>query len=126
MPAVAPRRHSPLSSDWRDITSLGEQIVSATSLATQRDYIIRMAARLVKGEVHVWLDEKVFHLPNVEEANVFPDRPELPGMQRALKLGRVCTKQPRRGKDSAASGPRLTWAAVPLIEQGVLLGALQI
>ena len=115
----------PLSSDWRDIASLGEQIVSSTSLATQRDYIIAMASRLVKGEVDVWFDEKVFRLPNLEEENLFPEQPALKGLQRALKNGKACTRQ-RRAKNSESSVPRETWAAVPMIEQGVVLGALQV
>ena len=44
---AAPR--SPLSSDWRDLASLGEQIVGAPSLAAQRDRIIAMTSRLVDG-----------------------------------------------------------------------------
>jgi phosphoserine phosphatase RsbU/P len=113
---------SPLSSDWRDIASLGEQIVSATSLNAQRDYIIGMTSRLVKGNVDVWLDEKIFRLPNLEEGKLFPEQPELRGMQQALKMGKVRTKQ-RRSKNSTAHE---TWAAVPLLEQGVVLGALQV
>ena len=54
---AAPR--SPLSSDWRDLASLGEQIVSAPSLAAQRDRIIAMASRLVEGQVDVWLRENL-------------------------------------------------------------------
>src|SRR5512139_2103066 len=130
MPAAS---RSPLSSDWRDIASLGEQIVNATSLAAQRDYIVAMTSRLVSGDVDVWLDEKAFRLPNMEEKNIFPDEPELPGMQRALKLGQICTKQ-QRAKDSPSStsrsarrhSQRSAWAAVPLIEQGLLMGAIQV
>jgi hypothetical protein len=69
VPAVS---RSPLSSDWRDIASLGEQIVNATSLAAQRDYIVAMTSRLVSGDVDVWLDEKAFRLPNMEEKKIFP------------------------------------------------------
>ena len=121
---------SPISSDWRDIASLGEQIVSATSLAEQRDHIIAMTSRLVKGDVDVWLDEKVFRLPNLAEENVFAEQPELQGMQRALKAGQIRTRQ-RRGKSSASRetlrpAQRAAWAAVPLIEQGMALGALQV
>ena len=36
---------SPLPLDWRDLASLGEQLVSATSLAIQRDRIIAMTSR---------------------------------------------------------------------------------
>ncbi|MGB8983448.1 MAG: GAF domain-containing protein [Anaerolineales bacterium] len=130
MPAPA---RSPLSSDWREIASLGEQIVSATSLVAQRDYIVAMTSRLVSGDVDVWLDEKAFRLPTMAEQKIFPEEPELPGMQRALKLGQVCTKQ-QRGKDTSGSTPRSArrhlqrsaWAAVPLIEQGMVLGALQV
>src|SRR5512139_1542423 len=129
MPAAS---RSPLSSDWRDIASLGEQIVNATSLAAQRDYIVAMTSRLVSGDVDVWLDEKAFRLPNMEEKKIFPDEPELPGMQRALKLGEICTKQ-QRAKDAPSPSRstrrhslRSAWAAVPLIEQGLPLGAIQV
>ena len=46
---MAAASRSPLSSDWRDIASLGEQIVNATSLAEQRDHIVAMTSRLVTG-----------------------------------------------------------------------------
>ncbi|HLO17981.1 MAG TPA: GAF domain-containing protein [Anaerolineales bacterium] len=132
---MADASRSPIASDWRDIASLGEQIVSATSLTAQRDHIIAMTSRLVKGDVDVWLDEKIFRLPNLEEKNVFPEQPELQGMQRALKAGQVRTKQrrtkstesdPSRETLRSRSPQRLAWAAVPLIEQGVALGALQV
>ena len=119
---MAAATRSPASSDWRDIARLGEQIVNATSLVAQRNHIIAMTSRLVKGDVDVWLDEKVFRLPSLEAEYAFPEQPELQGMQRALKGGRVRTK-PRRGKPGAA---RETWVAVPMIEQGVVLGALQV
>ena len=121
MPAVS---RSPISSDWRDIASLGEQIVNATSLAAQRDYIVAMTSRLVQGDVDIWLDEKIFRLPNLDEQDVFPEQPELQGMQRALKAGQVRTKQLRTNTKRGTS--RETWAAVPMIEQGMVLGALQI
>ena len=119
---MAAASRSPAVSDWRDIASLGEQIVSASSLAAQRDLITAMASRLVQGDVDVWLDEKVFRLPNLEAENVFPEQPPLPGMQRALKAGEVRTRQQRSKKP----GSRETWAAVPMIEQGMVLGALQV
>ena len=58
---------SPHSSDWRDLASLGEQIVSAPSLAAQRDRIIAMTSRLVQGNVDVWLHENLFRLPDMQE-----------------------------------------------------------
>ncbi|HSL29399.1 MAG TPA: GAF domain-containing protein [Anaerolineales bacterium] len=113
---------SPAASDWRDIASLGEQIVNATSLAAQRDLIIAITSSLVQGDVEVWLDEQLFRLPNLETENVFPGQPLLAGMQRALKAGELRTRQ-QRGKKR---GARETWAAVPLIEQGMVLGAIQV
>ena len=113
----------PLSSDWRDLASLGEQIVSAPSLAAQRDRIIAMTSRLVQGNVDVWLQENLFRLPDMEEEFLFPEQPSTAGMQRALKSGRTRTKQKRDVKNGAA---RETWAAVPLEDQGIVLGALQV
>lgn len=114
---------SPLSPDWREIASLGEQIVSAPSLSAQCDIIVGIASRLVQGDVHIWLHEGHFRLPTIAEGSLFPDEPTLPGMQRALKARDVRTKR-RRGTRNTAS--RETWAAVPLEEQGMVLGALQI
>ena len=124
---------SPLSSDWRNIASLGEQIANATSLAEQRDRIVDLTSHLIQGDVDVWLDEKIFRLPNLIEENLFAEQPELPGMQRALRTGQVTTRQ-QRGKSNAprgtprrgSGGQRAAWAAVPLIEQGMALGVVQV
>jgi len=114
---------SPLSPDWREIASLGEQIVSAPSISAQRDIIVGITSRLVHGDIHVWLRENLFRLPNLAEASLFPEQPTLPGMQRAMKARAIRTKQQRGTKGNA---PRETWAAVPLEEQGMVLGALQV
>jgi len=120
---MAAASRSPLSSDWRDLASLGEQIVSAPSLAAQRDRIIAMTSRLVEGDVDVWLHENLFRLPNIEEELLFPEQPSKPGMQRALKSGKPSTKRKREMKNGAS---RETWAAIPLEDQGIMLGALQV
>src|SRR5215216_519974 len=124
---MTPVSRSSRSSDWRDIATLGEQIVNARSLAEQRDCIVVMTSKLVNGDIDVWLCEKVFRLPNLKEENVFPEDPDLQGMQRAIKAGHVLTKQLRaKGTKKGTLAARETWAAVPIIEQGVLLGALQV
>jgi sigma-B regulation protein RsbU (phosphoserine phosphatase) len=123
MPA---RSRSSHSSDWRDIATLGEQIVNADSLAEQRDHITAMTSKLIHGDIDVWLCEKVFRLPNLKEENVFPEDPELQGMQRAIKAGHVLTKQGRVKNAKGVIPIRETWAAVPIIEQGLVLGALQV
>ncbi len=114
---------SPRSADWREIASLGEQIVSAPSLSDQRDIIVGITSRLVKGDVHVWLREGAFRLPNLTEVNLFPAEPTLPGMKGAIKARDLRIK-PQHGKKTG--GSRGTWAAVPLEEQGMTLGALQV
>jgi len=115
---------SPISADWRDLASLGEQLASTTSFAAQRDRIIAMTSRLLDGNADVWLHENLFRLPNIAEESLFPARPLSPGMQRSLKLGKLCLKQKRETKDRAASHG--TWVAIPLEDQGMTLGALQI
>src|SRR5689334_9394592 len=114
---------SPLSADWREIASLGEQIVSAPTLSDQRDIIVGVTSRLVKGNVYVWLREGVFRLPNLAEGNLFPEEPTLPGIKSAIKARDIRVK-PQHGKK--IDGSRGTWAAVPLEEQGRNLGALQV
>jgi len=124
MSAVAPLRPSPDSSGWRDLASLGEQIASTTSFAAQRERIIAMTSRLLGGNADVWLQEDLFRLPNLDEPSLFPARPLPAGMQRALKTGDLCLK-PKRGKNKTKRSHG-TWAAIPLEDQGLRLGALQI
>jgi hypothetical protein len=62
---------SPLLSDWRDMASFGEQIVSATSLAAQHDRIITVVSGFVEGDVDVWLQENLFRLPNQDGGPLF-------------------------------------------------------
>ncbi len=114
---------SPPSMDWRDFASLGEQIAGSASLATQRDRIVAMTSRLLDGEVDVWLHESLFRLPGTDGEMLFPGEPGSPAMQRALRKGGVLTKQKRGTKNSASHG---TWAAIPLEDQGMVLGALQV
>src|SRR5258705_3949585 len=115
---------SPVSADWRDLASLGEQLASTTSFAAQRNRIISMTSRLLDGNADVWLHENLFRLPNMAEESLFPARPLSAGMQRALKLGQLCIKQKRETKEHRSHGD--TWAAIPLDDQGMTMGALQI
>ena len=78
---------SPEPSDWRALAGLGEQLVSTTSLADQRERIINMTRNLVTGEVDVWLHENLFRLPDWDDAPLFPPEPELDGMREAFYSG---------------------------------------
>jgi len=136
---MAAASRSPVTSEWRNIVRLGEQIVSTNSLAAQRDHIIAVTSQLIEGDVDVWLDGNIFHLPTHEEVNIFSDQPELRGMQRALKAGGGQSRQQRaesveinatsetlRHGAPKQQSQRAAWAAVPFIEQGITLGALQV
>ena len=120
MPAAI---RSPLTADWRNIASLGEQIVSAPSLVEQREIIVGITSRFVKGVVHVWFHESFFRLPDILDPTLIPAEPMFPGMKAAMKAHELRVKKQRSTGRNASSE---TWAAIPLEEQGLLLGALQV
>ncbi len=113
------------STGWRDLASLSEQLISATSLAEQRDRIVAVVSRLLKGEADVWLDESLFRLPNAEEETIFSHDPPSSMMARALKSSGIVTK-PVKSKGRMKNASRAVWAVIPINEQGATLGALQI
>ncbi len=111
----------PESSDWRMLAGLGEQLVNTTSLAAQRDRIINVTQRLVAGKVDVWLHERLFRLPDWDGEFLFPPEPELEGMREAFQAGKpVIRKYSSKGISSKVC------AAIPLEDQGVMLGVLQV
>jgi sigma-B regulation protein RsbU (phosphoserine phosphatase) len=112
---------SPGAWDWRQLASLGEQLVSAGSLAIQHEHILAVTGRLVEGQVDVWLHEEIFRLPDWDEERLFPPQPPLEGMRRAVQRGRAYVQNP-----SKKSGTPAAHAAVPLEDQGFTLGALQV
>jgi sigma-B regulation protein RsbU (phosphoserine phosphatase) len=112
---------SPDFSDWREIASLGEQLVSTASLIAQRDRIVSMTSRLIAGRVDVWLHENLFRLPDWDSKRQFPPRPPLEGMQRVIK-----TRKPFVRRAPKKSNSRKTFAAIPIEDQGFILGALQV
>jgi serine phosphatase RsbU (regulator of sigma subunit)/putative methionine-R-sulfoxide reductase with GAF domain len=115
--AVNTRTEHPESWDWNQLASLGEQLLNEDSLSAQRDRIVAMTSRLIKGTVDVWLNENFFRLPDREDGRVFPIQPTLDGMKRAIKAGKLYTKK------SASHG---ALAGIPLEDHGITLGALQI
>ncbi|MCL4530896.1 MAG: GAF domain-containing protein [Chloroflexi bacterium] len=112
---------SPDFSDWREIASLGEQLVNTTSLLAQRDRIVSITSRLMPGRVDVWLHENLFRLPDWDSKRQFPLRPPLEGLQRVIK-----TRKPFNRRVGKKSNSKRTFAAVPIEDQGFLLGALQV
>jgi serine phosphatase RsbU (regulator of sigma subunit)/putative methionine-R-sulfoxide reductase with GAF domain len=101
---------------------LGEQIVSATSLAAQRDQIHAVVSNLVKGDAAVWLVEHLFRLPGSDTQLDFTQQPPSVRMERAMQTGELRTRQ----SSGTKNGSRAAWAVVPLKEQGITLGAIQV
>jgi len=117
---VSASTRSPGSADWRALAGLGEQLVSTTSLAAQRDRIINMTRRLVAGDVDVWLHESLFRLPDWDEPVIFPPEPELEGMREAFYSGKSIIDA---AIDDTSKGGS---AAIPLEDQGFTLGVLHV
>lgn len=118
---MRPERRTPDLSDWRAIASLGEQLVGTDSLLAQRDSIVRMVRRMVSGQVDVWLHEDLFRLPDWPQRRAFPPRPRSETMLRAFQRRRAFV---RRAPGKEGRGKCI--AAVPIVDQGLLLGILQI
>lgn len=115
------KRRSPGISGWREIAGLGEQLANVTSLTTQRDRIIAIVSRILRQHVDVWLNEAVFRLPDWESGRVFPAEPRHEAMRRALSRRQLYVQ-----RAAQKGGARRAVAAVPLEDQGLLLGALQV
>jgi len=121
--AVPSRIEHPESWDWKQLASLGEQLRNEDSFSAQRDRIIAMTSRLIQGRVEVWLNENFFRLPDWEDGHVFPPQPPLEGMKQAIKTHKLQVKKGARRKSTESF---LTYAAIPIEDHGVTLGALQI
>ncbi len=111
------------SIDWLHLASLGEQLRNEASLSAQRDRIAATAGRLIQGRVDIWLHEETFRLPGRNNGRLFPPEPELDGMKLAIRTGKLAGMNSKGGKTPAS---RSTFAAVPLEDQGITLGALQV
>ena len=108
-------------SDWRAIASLGEQLVSASSLKAQHERIASLTAQMVRGNVDVWLHEDLFRLPDGKGPRSFPRKPRSKAMLRAFSRRKIFTQRASRG-----GGSRKSVAAIPMEDQGLLLGVLQV
>lgn len=120
---MSPASRSPQPLDWGSLAALGEQIIGSTSLPAQRAKIHAVAAKLIKGEVTVWLQENLLRLPDTSAQQDFTQPPPSKLMERALRTGKLLLKQSARTKKD---GSRSASAVIPLQEQGIPLGAIQI
>lgn len=119
------------ASDWNQLASFGEQIRREDSFSAQRDRILSMTSSLLGGKVQVWLNERVFRLPDWEDGNVFPPQPPLAGMKLAIKEKKLVTHNATGGDNSLRqaqdTASHQTFAAIPIItDQGITMGAIQV
>lgn len=112
---------SPDWSGWHEIATLGGQLAGVSSLGDQRDRIVSMTSRTLQGRVDVWLNESLFRLPDWDAPRTFPAQPRLDGMQRALRRHKLYVQRPARKAHT-----RRSLAAIPLEDQGLSLGVLQV
>jgi len=77
---------------YPDLFDLGERLLVSTTFASQRDLILETAARLVSGEIVLWLDEAAFRLPDWVES-VYPPEPGEELMRLAIETGKTIRKQ---------------------------------
>ncbi|MBM3125188.1 MAG: hypothetical protein FJZ87_08950, partial [Chloroflexi bacterium] len=109
--------------DWRQIADLGQQLRKQGSLEAQRDHILSVTSRYIDGEVELWLEEKVFRLPDWETGRIFPPKPSLPGMRQAIQTGDALSRKFKvKGNDNTFGWGY--FAALPIIDSGICLGAL--
>lgn len=103
------------SSAWQQINRLGEQLLGAKQLDEQCGLITQAAESLLGAEADLWLDERLFRLPGLNQAQVFPPQPPSGVMRRALEDAEGCCQQDE--------GPAL---AIPLRSQQLTIGVLAV
>ena len=103
------------SPDWRKLSHPSGALLNAKSLVSQRKRIQEMVAPLIDGEIDLWLDEKLFRLPDWDKAPIFSAKPPTNTMQEAFDTGEVIEA---KGKKHAV--------ALPLKDQGFIMGILEI
>jgi serine phosphatase RsbU (regulator of sigma subunit)/putative methionine-R-sulfoxide reductase with GAF domain/anti-sigma regulatory factor (Ser/Thr protein kinase) len=112
-PEKAKAAHPP--SAWKQIIILGEKVMRATSLAAQRDLIIGTTAQMLSSQADLWLDERLFRLPRLNQTALFPLQPPSGEMMSAFSTG--LTASPKGQK---------TLLALPLKNGDLVMGALQV
>ena len=105
--------HSP--SAWKQIVSLGEELMRTDSLSLMCDLITSSTAHILGGQVRLWLDERLFRLPGINQVALFPLEPPSEALKKAFSSGMA-----------APAGKPKTVLAVPLKNGELAMGALQV
>jgi phosphoserine phosphatase RsbU/P len=111
---MTPARISP-SSAWSRINRLGEQLLGTNQLPEQRSLILDAAASLLGAEATLWLDERLFRLPGLNQAQNFPLQPPEGVMRQALEDAEGCCQQ-----------DEVPALAIPLRSQQLTIGVLAV
>ena len=111
--------HGSNPSEWRNLASLGEQLAGADSLSAQQARILQMTRRLVagRGRVSLWLDEKLFRLPDREHPPLFAPEPPPGGLRRAWQSGQISHSDKKA---------KTHWVSLPIADHEMVMGALQV
>ena len=88
-PAPEKSKTGRLPSTWKRIVMLGEEIMQAETIVARRDLIVEGALQMFGGQVDLWLDEKLFRMPGVNQAPLFPPQPASEAMVQALSTGQA-------------------------------------
>ena len=106
---------APPPSAWKQIITLGEELMRADSLMAQHDLIISTTRRILGGQADLWLDQKLFRLPGLNQTTLFPLQPPSEPMKKAFSTGQT-----------ASPGEQKILLAVPLKTGGQVGGVLQV
>lgn len=105
---------------WKQLLTLGEQLMAQPTFAAQRDLIVQTAARLLGGQADLWLAEPLYRLPGAGEAFSFPKEPPSDLMRRARDSQQMTLSA------GAATGALPVAVAMPLLAGERALGVLEV
>lgn len=119
---------TPVSSmGWKQFLDLGESLLQQTSLAAQRDLILKTVSALLEGTVHLWLAEPHHHLPGAPELPPTPQSQMTELMQTACDQRQVlCISAQNPSQFAPVPCQQMISIAIPLMTQDTLLGVLQV
>ena len=103
------------TSDWKQVIMLGEELMRETSLPAQRDLIKGTTGHILNCQVELWLDERLFRLPGLKPAPLYPIQPPSVQMKKAFTSGETTSCEGQK-----------TLLATPLKNGETLMGILQV
>jgi hypothetical protein len=87
----------------------------AASLTAQHDLIVGTTVRILGGKADLWLDERLFRLPGINQADLYPSQPPSGPMEKAFYTGLTASPE-----------GQINVLAVPLKNGGLVMGALHV